>query len=221
VVNGGALGTPSGGTATNITGLPISTGVSGLGTNVATFLATPSSANLAAALTDETGSGAAVFANTPTLVTPTLGVATATSVAATTFSGGAYQVTAAPADLGYSGITVAMTYGESLVPGDIVYIKSDGAVWKADANAAGLYPAVGLALETASSGTHLVLLHGIYRDDTRFNWTVGGTLYLSATAGSATQTQPAATDDVIQVLGFATHADRMYFAPSRDIMTHV
>ena len=45
VVNGGALGTPSGGTATNITGLPISTGVSGLGTGVGTFLGTPSGAN--------------------------------------------------------------------------------------------------------------------------------------------------------------------------------
>jgi hypothetical protein len=51
-----------------------------LATNVATFLATPSSANLAAALTDETGSGAAVFATSPTLVTPTLGAATATSI---------------------------------------------------------------------------------------------------------------------------------------------
>jgi hypothetical protein len=43
------------------------------GTNVNTFLSTPSSANLAAALTDETGSGAAVFANTPTLIAPILG----------------------------------------------------------------------------------------------------------------------------------------------------
>jgi hypothetical protein len=68
-----ALGTPSSGTATNLTGLPISTGVSGLGTGVATFLGTPSSANLASAVTDETGSGALVFANSPTLVTPTLG----------------------------------------------------------------------------------------------------------------------------------------------------
>ena len=36
------------------------------GTNVATFLQTPSSANLAAALTDETGTGVAVFASNPT-----------------------------------------------------------------------------------------------------------------------------------------------------------
>ena len=63
------LGTPTSGTLTNCTGLPISTGVSGLGSNVATFLATPSSANLAAALTDETGTGSAVFGTSPTITT--------------------------------------------------------------------------------------------------------------------------------------------------------
>ena len=78
------LGTPASGTLTNATGLPIATGVSGLGTGVATALATPSSANLLAAVTDETGTGALVFATSPTLVTPTLGVATATSVNGTT-----------------------------------------------------------------------------------------------------------------------------------------
>ena len=66
-------GTPSGLVLTNATGLPVSTGVSGLGTGVGTFLGTPSSANLLAAITDETGTGALVFANSPTLVTPTLG----------------------------------------------------------------------------------------------------------------------------------------------------
>jgi hypothetical protein len=74
------LGTPSALTLTNATGLPVSTGISGLGTGVATFLATPSSANLIAAVTDETGTGALVFATSPTLVTPTLGVASATSL---------------------------------------------------------------------------------------------------------------------------------------------
>ena len=79
-----ALGTPASGTMTNVTGLPVATGISGLGTGVATFLATPSSANLAAALTDEAGSGTVAFTTSPTFVTPTLGVATATSVNGTT-----------------------------------------------------------------------------------------------------------------------------------------
>lgn len=51
------------------------------GTGVATFLQTPSSANLASAVTGETGSGALVFATSPTLVTPVIGAATGTSLA--------------------------------------------------------------------------------------------------------------------------------------------
>jgi hypothetical protein len=59
------------------TGLPISTGVSGLASGAATFLATPTSANFTSLVTDETGSGLVVFNNTPTFITPNLGVANA------------------------------------------------------------------------------------------------------------------------------------------------
>jgi Chaperone of endosialidase len=89
------LGTPSAATLTNATGLPISTGVSGLGSNVATFLATPSSANLASAVTDETGSGSLVFASSPTLVTPNLGTPSAATLT---------NATGLPISTGVSGL---------------------------------------------------------------------------------------------------------------------
>lgn len=54
--------------------------LSGLGTNVGTFLGTPSSANLAAAITDETGSGALMFATQPVFSYST---ATSTSTSVT------------------------------------------------------------------------------------------------------------------------------------------
>jgi microcystin-dependent protein len=61
------------------------TGITSLGTGVATFLGTPSSSNLRAALTDETGTGSAVFATSPTISSPDLtGTPTAPTAAAGT-----------------------------------------------------------------------------------------------------------------------------------------
>ena len=58
---------------TNTTITPAIGNVTGLGANMLAFLQTPTSANLAATVTDETGSGALVFAISPTFVTPALG----------------------------------------------------------------------------------------------------------------------------------------------------
>lgn len=77
--NGGALGTPSSGTATNLTGTASGLTAGTVTTNAnltgavtssgnATSLGSFSSANLSSALTDETGSGVAVFNNKPTFL---------------------------------------------------------------------------------------------------------------------------------------------------------
>ena len=112
------LGTPASGTLTNCTGLPLAS-VTGLGTNVSTFLTTPSSANLASALTTSTGSGSVVFGSGPTISTPNIvGVATNTNASAgsvgeyissTVLVGSAISLTTAtPANI----TTISLTAGD-------------------------------------------------------------------------------------------------------------
>ncbi len=98
------LGTPTSGTLTNCT-LPVG-GITGLGTGVATMLATPSSANLASAITDETGSGALVFATSPTLVTPALGTIASGNLSAGTGSLASLTTITTSADITINGLTV-------------------------------------------------------------------------------------------------------------------
>jgi hypothetical protein len=145
------LGTPASGTLTNCTGLPIATGVANLGTGVATFLTTPSSANLLAALTDETGTGANVFANTPTLVTPNIGAATGTSLTAT----GAI-VSTGTAGVGYAtGAGGTITQGSSRTTG-VTINKRCGAITMF--SAAGSATAASFTVTNSTVGANDVII---------------------------------------------------------------
>jgi hypothetical protein len=132
-------GTASGLTAGNVTTNANLTGhITSVGN--AAVLGSFTSAQLLAALTDETGSGAAVFATSPTLVTPTLGVASATSVNKVTIT--------APA----TGSTLTIADGKTLTASNtLIFTGTDSSSVAFGAGGTVLYS--GGALGTPSSGT--------------------------------------------------------------------
>lgn len=134
----------------------------------------------------------------------------------------AAELTAAPgSDHTFSGPSVSMTAGEALAFPEVVYVKSDGKLWKADADAASTAPVFAMASASISAdASGVFILPGSFVRDDTWTWTVGGMIYLSTTAGGLTQTAPSGTDDVIQCVGIATHADRMWFKPDLTFITH-
>lgn len=136
------------------------------GSTLAQFAAT-TSAQLAGVISDETGSGSLVFASSPTLVTPTLGVATATSVNKVAFTAPATSATLTLIDgttlTGPASSGTAMTLGNTETVTGVKTFGSAGAVGR-------------LKIAGTTSGTT--------------------TLDASATA-SGTLTLPAATDTLV------------------------
>jgi hypothetical protein len=116
-----------------------------------------------------------------------------------------------------SGVTASLVAGESLVFGDVCYMKSDGKLWKSDASAASTMQVLAMAGAIISAdATGVFLLVGFARDDT-WAWTVGDRIFASETGGALTATVPTTSAAVVQVCATATHADRVLFNPSNDV----
>lgn len=90
----------------------------GFNAAIQAFLNTPSSANLRAAVTDETGTGSLVFATSPTLVTPILGVPT---------SGTLTSCTGLPLTTGVTG-ALAVANGGTGASATVQSLSGPGAV---------------------------------------------------------------------------------------------
>jgi hypothetical protein len=154
VVNGGALGAPSSGTLTSCTGLPVSTGLTGAGTGVLTALAQ-----------NVSGSGSIALTTSPSFTTPTLGVATATSINKLTLTAPASSATLTVADgktlTASNTLTFTGTDGSSVAfgtGGTVLYRDTYGPVASSDftTTSTTLVDVTGMSVALAANSTYIV-----------------------------------------------------------------
>ena len=190
-----ALGTPASGVLTNMTGLPIATG-----------LASGTSSDLAGRISDETGSGALVFGTSPTFITPALGTPASGNLANCTFptlnqstTGSAASLTTARAIYGnnFDGTAaltqiIASTYGGT----GNGFTKFSG-----PASSEKTFTLPNASDTLAALGTIQTWTAAQSFNSTKFilNGSTSGTTTVNAaaTAGTTTLTLPAATDTLV------------------------
>lgn len=159
------IGTPSAGTLTYCNGLPIA-GVTGWGTGVDTWVVTPSSANLRAAMTDETGTGSLVFATSPTLVTPILGTPQSGNFSTGTFTWPTFNQNTTGTASNVTGIVAVANGGTGLssgTSGGVPYYSASGTIASSAALAASalvIGGGAGVAPSTTTTGSGILTFLG-------------------------------------------------------------
>ncbi len=115
--------------------------------------------------------------------------------------------------LNISGVSSYGTIASNSVgSGAALFMNSDGEYEEADADAVSTMPCVALALETGT-GNKKILLQG-YITNESWNWTTGGIIYVSPDTGELTQAIPSTTGQQVQIVGYASGSDIMYFNPN-------
>ena len=113
------------------------------------------------------------------------------------------------------GLMTNGTVGENVSIGDILYMKSDGKYWKADADASSTMPVAVMAAQAITANNSGKLMHyGYFRNDS-WSWPVKGSfLYASTTAGSIASSAPSGSGDQVQVVGYTATSTVIFFNPS-------
>jgi hypothetical protein len=211
------IGTPSAGTLTSCTGLPIA----GLTSSTSTALGVGSIELGHATDTSITRVSAGVVAVEGKNILTTDGGTLTGSITLGENTGIALDP-AGSADGKWSGITITGTAGYAQTFGDLVYLAAADSRWEktdADASATGGPVLIGMVVVAgaADGSACTILLQGQIRADAAFPaLTISAPVYLGETAGAIQTAIPTGADNVIRVVGFALTADEIYFNPSQD-----
>jgi len=137
---------------------------------------------------------------------------------------GALSLNGVPADHTANGPqTTSFNAGYTTTQSDLVYLDSNSKWLKADADATGVKSTsmLAIALEVKDDGEAMnVSLPGSFiQDESVYGFTPGVPLYISGTLGGITATKPSSSGNIVRTVGYAVHADMIFFNPSSDYVT--